>query len=673
MPADWISQTIAHFIGSMHPGIEGARAREIYDRFQRSEDAPEPGETNPEATLRLAAPHQLQGFDPGITGAVLPDFLSKTEVTIDPVPLLPVDKVRLPRMEQELRDTPAVPPLRLPVPGEPLIPFPAQIATVTWQQLRLNDNDILISGEGPSIFGPSQAAEVFDALREQATALSLPVVAGLPALHLAFLSVEDSLSLTLSVKALEDIPADSGVQSLRHVFVAGAETETLSTEVILSNHTAVGALPLLRELASDSWQEIFGWDEETEEDPAAEEPDPWGGLPAPAGLPPEGHHLSTGGNLASNEAIIVTNGPDATLMVVGGNMIRLDLISQTAVLQTSGSPGGDGSRLINAAQMERGFIATEDLAAAVGPMLPTGQVPSNWHLVRLEGDLTFVNRIEQHIFATDFDHFEAVLTAQSSQIVMGENYLTNLTTIEAFSSHYDIIIIAGDMVSMNLIEQIAVLYDADLLAGWGLAAVEGGGNLLFNSAKISHASMDQALAMTEGMAGGLDALADGGSLAAQALSGMAYFGDAPVSVLYVTGDFIEQNIIRQVTHLGDSDQLALARTEVGSLMSGPGMTVESGGNLLVNAAAIIDLGRDSQIMVAGETYSDAIIYQAGLLDGAAPPAGVLLPPTGDLTAAAVAFLSGAAGEASDSLHEGGQEALAALPPPSPEEMSLFLV
>jgi len=673
MPVDWISQTIAHFIGLMDPGTEGARAREIYDSFRRAGEDPTPGTPDPTEPLRLTAPYQLQGFAPHVAGLPLPSLLSRSDPEIDLIDLPPAEKIRLPRTEQETRETPHVPPLTLSLPAAPLIPLPAQIATVTWQWLRLNDNDVLISGSGPSIFGPSQAAEIFAGLQQQALALTLPALAGLAPAEQYFLSADESLNLTLSVQALAELPSGEGTQSLRHVFGPAEHDSALITKVILINHTAADEMPLLRGLVSDGWAERFGWEEDQEDGPDAETPDPWGGLPAPSELPPAGHHLSTGGNLASNEAIIITNGPDATVIVVGGDHIRLDLISQTGVLRGAEDPASEGNRLINAAQMERGYIAADDLRAGEAPPLLPGAVPTGWHLVRLNGDLTFVNRVEQHIFATDFDHFEAGLTAHSSRIIMGENYLTNLTTIEAFSSHYDIILIAGDLISVNMIEQIAVLYDADLLEGWGTAATESGGNLLFNSATISHSSMDQALAMTGAMRADLATLADGGNLSSEALAGMARFGDAPLSVLYVSGDFIEQNIIRQVTYLGDSDQLALAPAEAGPLLAGSVMTVESGGNLLVNAAAIIDLGRDSQIMVAGETYSDAVIYQAGLLEGTAPPAGVLLVPGGDLTAAAVAFLTGAAGEGSTPPSEGVQEGLVPLPPPSPEELALFLV
>jgi hypothetical protein len=56
----------------------------------------------------------------------------------------------------------------------------------------------------------------------------------------------------------------------------------------------------------------------------------------------------------------------------------------------------------------------------------------------------------------------------------------------------------------------------------------------------------------------------------------------------------------------------------------------------LNAARIHDIGLDSEVMVGGDAYSDALIYQARLMDPDAPPTGVGLVP---LASEAVAFLA----------------------------------
>ena len=69
---------------------------------------------------------------------------------------------------------------------------------------------------------------------------------------------------------------------------------------------------------------------------------------------------------------------------------------------------------------------------------------------------------------------------------------------------------------------------------------------------------------------------------------------------------------------------------------GAEVTVTSGSNLQVNAASIVAQGLDSTVMAGGEAYSDALIYQAELIDDCAPPAGVQMDK---LATEAVAFLA----------------------------------
>jgi hypothetical protein len=72
------------------------------------------------------------------------------------------------------------------------------------------------------------------------------------------------------------------------------------------------------------------------------------------------------------------------------------------------------------------------------------------------------------------------------------------------------------------------------------------------------------------------------------------------------------------------------------LATGRAVQLVTGSNAQLNAAQIHDIGLDSEIMVGGETYNEALIYQAQLLDPDAPPTGVGLTP---LTSEAVAFLA----------------------------------
>lgn len=83
----------------------------------------------------------------------------------------------------------------------------------------------------------------------------------------------------------------------------------------------------------------------------------------------------------------------------------------------------------------------------------------------------------------------------------------------------------------------------------------------------------------------------------------------------------------------------------------------AGSNAVVNLAAINQFGTDSTIQVGGDAYSDAMLYQAELIDTGANPTGVSLPA---LANEAVAFLS------DDMLNPDAQQGSPLITPTTPE-------
>lgn len=646
MPQDWISEAISRFIGAMELGQEGARWRGDYDPFRNPRpDEDQDGDDGPDV-IRLNAPHDLKDFDPAVDWMHLPPPMSPLPIGWEgDMPDLSPLRLLAPRLSISFGQ---VQPWHGSVAWEPAwtVPLPPQLASVTVQHITLSDDDDLIWGDGSTLFDIALLRDVWDQLIGQAEAMSLPALpqlAGLGGIGSAFLDADQSLAW---MAALQDLPDGSyGEGVLIHAFGGGLGESGVPSPIMVNGQVAE-QMPLLREVLSEAWLKTLGLDQEED---SPDGPDPWQGLPPIPDALPSGHQIATGGNMLSNEVAIVTNGPDAAVIVVGGDLIRLDLISQVGLLIGGGNGATANSvadQLINAARLDKGFLSIDEVVVEQSGSNGDSLLPLYFQVTTLQGDLVFVNQVEQHIFASDFDRIEAVLTGASSQISMGGNLLFNAMTLQALSSHYDLIIIGGDMVSLNMIEQVSVLYDSDYLDGWTLASTSGGGNLLFNSASISHGPMDQAHALGGAMQADLAAMQAGGSLTLQALQDQVFAGHQALSVLYVTGDLIEQNIIRQTTHLGDSDQLVLLQDQIRDQLIEAGISVETGANLLINAAAIVDLGIESQIMVAGQTYSDAVIYQAGLMDQAAPPNGVKLTvdlasaALGDLAPAAVAFLAG---------------------------------
>lgn len=686
MPQDWISEAISRFIGAMELGQDGARWRGDYDPFRTPK--PEDNQDNDDGpdVIRLQAPHELKAFDPAIDWMHLPPPIAPLPAGWDgEMPDMSPLRLLAPRLNIAFGQ---VQPWHGSAVWEPIwtVPLPPQLASVTVQHISLSDDDDLIWGDGSTLFDIAVLRDVWDQLIGQAGAMSLPALpqlAGLGGIGSPFMDAGQSLAW---MAALQDLPDGSyGEGVLIHAF-GSASGESGTPSLIMVNGQAAEQMPLLREVLSEAWLKTLGLDQDDDspvDSPVG--PDPWQGLPQIPDAFPSGHQITTGGNMVSNEVAIVTNGPDAAVIVVGGDLIRLDLISQVGLLIGGTYGGSDGAtanavadQLINAARLDKGFLSIDEVVVAQSASNGDSLLPLYFQVTTLQGDLVFVNQVEQHIFASDFDRIEAVLTGASSQISMGGNLLFNAMTLQALSSHYDLIIIGGDMVTLNMIEQVSVLYDSDYLDGWALASTSGGGNLLFNSASISHGAMDQAHALGGAMQADLAAMQAGGSLTLQALQDQVFAGHQALSVLYVTGDLIEQNIIRQMTHLGDSDQLVLLQDQIRDQLIEAGITVETGANLLVNAAAIVDLGIESQIMVAGQTYSDAVIYQAGLLDQAAPPSGVKLTADlasaalGDLAPAAVAFLAGDGAEHGSGASDADAPAWAQVSAPVAEGMHALL-
>jgi hypothetical protein len=116
----------------------------------------------------------------------------------------------------------------------------------------------------------------------------------------------------------------------------------------------------------------------------------------------------------------------------------------------------------------------------------------------------------------------------------------------------------------------------------------------------------------------------------------AFAGLAGLRVLYVSGDLINTQYIKQVSIMGDSDQIALAMDAVAP-QPGADWSVSTGGNALINNAAILDLDAIGKTYVGGGQYSQETLFQSGLV--ADQPELAARDPDA-LVNEAVAFLDG---------------------------------
>ena len=630
MPLDRNTEAIAHFVGDFHLDIEALRLRDSYDAFRAVQDNPEaPGEPV-HINISIRAPYDLKGFDPEMPVGPPPGQVFHAVATSSVAG--PAAAVAAPGYTVAVANVHNLPPAQMQAPGGVsyhwLVPPPNSIATVTQQFLRLSDNDLLVFGQDHAFVDIAAYDAWLGELAGRAAELSPGLATLLPTGNVP--ALDDAVSLAAAVDALE-APA---VEGAAITLMRGED----ATGTIV-NGSSAEEMPDFVENMPASLRPVEA--EETEDLPPMT---PLGDDPNPFAVEP-GHHVTTGGNLSANEAIIVSNWVDAGVIAVAGDVVNLDIISQVAVLSEGFSPGGAAvSAVVNAAR-----IATEsaDPAPVEGdpdPAAPAGPpvLPIAWETTIVQGDVILFNWVRQDAFSTDHDRIEVMISATSTSIVMGENTLSNLTTMVELGFHYDLIMVGSNMYSINMIEQTLVLLDQDLVSGpgavWGSmpATVVGGGNYLQNSATIDHTGLDQMAPLTDTFRTGLDSMAEGGLTVSSAVAADTLFeGSETLSVLYITGDFIEVNVIQQTNHVGDADQVYLALEEFMAQAQGE-VTVTTGENALLNSATIVDEGVDSVIMAGGEVYSDALIYQAGLIDMDAAPEGVSCQ---GLANEAVAFLA----------------------------------
>ena len=168
------------------------------------------------------------------------------------------------------------------------------------------------------------------------------------------------------------------------------------------------------------------------------------------------------------------------------------------------------------------------------------------------------------------------------------------------------------------------------------AAVSMGDNLLYNEALLTKVGKDTEAEMTGGFQRALDDLENDPDAMPQYLKNEAVFDKVEfLKILYIDGDFIKINKLDQINILGDADQISLLGESFANEMEGK-FVLTTGSNSLANFASINETGVDSNVMVKGNSYSEALIHQAGFVDEQAVPDGVGIQA---LANEAVAFLA----------------------------------
>ncbi len=634
MALDRISEEISHFIGLFHLEIEAAKLRLDYQAFRVQRDDPDLEKLNE---------------DPFSGRSVLTKGDVKTGIKYTPPPAEaavagpPMIAAVLPQGPEAFPDKLQVDPDQITIPaqsfggviitGPAFEIFPNSIVLMIKQTAFLSDNDLLIFDGSGDFTDPALFLTLLMELGEIAHSLSLidpwiwspkdgPVFASVKAMFDALAEVE--------------LPKGDGVEA---TLLRGEEAEG-----IFIDGQKVDELPLIKDLLPKFLQP----EEEDEQDDLIAKDHPTDGIthydPGPFAVDP-GHHVVTGGNRVINEAVIHSVWVDAPVIAVAQNVLRLDVISQVNVrmdgpllpVQLPDQAPPAPSTSMNVAQLEKTSAQMQDDGGKDGMTQAKDGLPSFWNVTRLEGDLMLMNWVQQHIFVSDYDRIEVTFSGAATYIGTGENTVFNETLILNLGFHYDLIMIGGSMITLNQISQINVMLDQDKVTGAvpADATLHAGDNLQLNMATIATTGVDSQSEKKDHFEKALNDLKAGGtSLSSDVAKDDLFAGKDMLSVLYIDGDLIQTNVIEQINYLGDSDQIHFIQ-DMFSTAAGADVTVTSGSNAQINAAKILSTGLDSTVMAGGDTYSDALIYQAGLIDDGAAPTGVQMGP---LANEAVAFL-----------------------------------
>jgi hypothetical protein len=589
MSLDSITETIAHFVGTFELTIEQGRLRDQYEEFTalrrkvELEDLSDPTRIEVKATLKA---------DPGNYAPIPFKF------NTPPAELPPPPPANGPNYETNIFLYPPEGPSEAvreaalgPSEAPPLMLFQFQneligsAVTYTFQTLFLRDNDVVGEGEFRDVDALISAGQ--DMLE---AALTFHAVAA-PSFALA-----DYASLELLSEIAEQIvnPMNSDIEGVTvHQF---------------HGEDAVGVI-----INGEKVEEAPEWDDLL---PAYHQPDEE--TETPDVLPVEwdrsddedfadGHMVIAGGNLAVNEVAATIAWIDAPYIAVGGKAMDLTVISQVAVISDWDhieQGGSSGTKVVQSASFGVEAKAAYWLNQAEGAEGQPAFASVDW----ISGDLVVANFIKQEIDATDIDHIQAEISASTTLYAMGDNQMVNVTEIVQLGSYYDVIMIGGNMISVDMLFQTNVLVDDDIVSGGSISA-QGDENLVMNEASVSKTGEDSHKVLHQDMANAMalgesdmDALEDA------LLNDPMFAGMEQIRALKIEGDLMQVNIMEQVTMLLDQDDVHVSGPKAAET------EIIAGSNALLNAANVAKAGIDSVVMAAEETYSDLLLHQASLYD-----------------------------------------------------------
>ena len=355
--------------------------------------------------------------------------------------------------------------------------------------------------------------------------------------------------------------------------------------------------------------------------------------------------IHAGTNVVANVASVVGAVEAPPVTAVMGDYHQIDVISQSYVYADRDTLDGAISGTCATMTTTVALNIASFGGGETGACLPeeaeipaeSSTFPTSWRVNVVEGDLSIVHWVEQYNFASDNDSLTVTRTGAETTVLSGGNTAVNVASFLGIAEHYDLILVGGRLIDLDVISQISILYDNDDIAGVSAGkgiALDTGGNLVWNMASIGNVSSGVRFeAMPDYFHEAAGQMHEGdGTLPDELLRDNAFEDYADLHILFITGNLYDVTIVQQVSILGDADAVSFAAGKL--LEDGPeaSVAVHTGNNGVFNVAEIIDSGGTTY--VGGEIYSDAVLIQSGIVDGMPD----LQRDSGGLTTELIAFI-----------------------------------
>jgi hypothetical protein len=363
------------------------------------------------------------------------------------------------------------------------------------------------------------------------------------------------------------------------------------------------------------------------QDPAPTPPDQLPS-PDPTPAPDLGHGLGQwaldGGNTASNGAYIVDLTDSARTMLVMGDYFKTNAIFQTNSYMDNDqvTVGGTGANVSTGGDQATNIADFVQHPGVYASMQSTYAGP-HWTVDVVHGDYFNIRALVQSNYLSDDDVTMQSSTSTHYEIHAGQNELGNYVLINDGNFNYDLIIVGGSYHGMNVIYQNNILYNNDtvMTTGDGIDpnhTVSTGDNQLTNTATIESYGGDNFQPWNSSL-NDLISNVSGGATELDPSFGQLIAGNGGTfHILYVTGSYYDVNAIWQTNIVSDANmaiQFQGSPAAVTANYYGDSMAtqnVATGGNVLSNDAAVIDVG-NTNTYINGNVYGDSILVQANLV------------------------------------------------------------